>query len=142
MSAAHFAAGVQYVPLETIADPALVLPTIAQSFGITDTGERPLLDVLASALREQEVLLVLDNLEQVVTVGPLLADLLSDCGALTLLVTSRSALHVLGEQEYPVPHSICPCPRSPLHAPLNPLMKPNRCACSSSAPKPSSLPSR
>ena len=49
-------------------------------------------------------LLVLDNVEQLVDdIGPLLADLLSSCPGLHLLVTSRRALGLDGEQQRPLP---------------------------------------
>ena len=49
------------------------------------------------------MLLVLDNFEQVVAAGPDVADLLRRCPNVACLVTTRIALHVSGEQEYPVP---------------------------------------
>src|ERR1700694_4855175 len=39
-----FAEGVCFVPLAPIGDPDLVVPTIAQSLGIKEAGERSLLD--------------------------------------------------------------------------------------------------
>lgn len=45
----------------------------------------------------------MDNVEQVLPAGPLLADLLAACRHLRLLVTSRAPLRLHGEQIYPVP---------------------------------------
>jgi predicted ATPase len=49
------------------------------------------------------VLLVLDNFEQVLDAAPLVADLLRSVPGLKLVVTSRAALRISGEHEYPVP---------------------------------------
>ena len=49
------------------------------------------------------MLLVLDNLEQVTESAAVVAQLLSDCPGLTVLATSREALHVRAEQVFPVP---------------------------------------
>ena len=45
---------------------------------------------------------MLDNLEQLPGAAPLLAELLSTCPRLVLLVTSRSPLHLSGERLYPL----------------------------------------
>jgi predicted ATPase len=49
------------------------------------------------------MLLVLDNFEQVLAAAPLVTELLVAAPALKVLVTSREALHLYGEQEYAVP---------------------------------------
>lgn len=49
------------------------------------------------------MLLMLDNFEQIVDGGQLVANLLAHCPPLTILVTSRVPLHLAAEQEYPVP---------------------------------------
>src|SRR6267154_2956284 len=41
-----FADGVYFVPLAPISDPDLVVPTIAQTLGIKEAGERTVLDLL------------------------------------------------------------------------------------------------
>jgi predicted ATPase/transcriptional regulator with XRE-family HTH domain len=98
-----FADGVYFVRLSRLTDPALVLPTIAQTLGVREAGGQPIAETLRNHLRESCLLLVLDNCEQVAAAGPELADLLAVCPALTLLATSRAALRLQGEHEYPVP---------------------------------------
>ena len=51
----------------------------------------------------RKLLLVLDNFEQVLPAGQFVQQLLDESTQLRILVTSRSPLHVSGEQEYPVP---------------------------------------
>ena len=90
-----FTAGVFWVGLASLRDPALVTETIAQTLGAKDG--------LAEHIEERELLLLLDNLEQVVEAAPELSQLLEACPNLRLLVTSRELLRVTGEVEYPVP---------------------------------------
>ena len=80
-----------------------MLAAIADVIGLTETGEKPLLAELTDRLAEQSVLLVLDNFEQVSVAAPTVAQLTHDCPRLTLLVTSREALHVSGEHLFAVP---------------------------------------
>ncbi len=98
-----FVDGVCFVELTPISDPELVLPTIAQTLGLWQAGDRPLVEHLQAYLREKHLLLLLDNFEQVVQASPLLVELLEACTALKLLVTSRAVLHVSGEHEFLVP---------------------------------------
>jgi predicted ATPase len=100
---AHFADGVYFVSLAPIGEIALVLPTIAQTLGLRDAPNMTALQSLQAHLQEKEMLLVVDNFEQVVAAAPALSDLLAACARLKLLVTSREALQVRGEQEFPVP---------------------------------------
>lgn len=97
---ALFPDGVKFVSLAAIREPALVLTTIAQAFGLTERGTRGLRAALIAHLDRQRSLLVLDNFEQVIPAAVLVADLLAACGGLTVVVTSRAALHVRGEHEY------------------------------------------
>jgi predicted ATPase len=98
-----FADGVCFVSLAPISDPELVVPAIAQTLGIKEAGKKPLLDLLIASLRNESLLLFLDNFEQVVTAAPRLSDLLRACPRLSILVTSRAPLHISGEHEFPVP---------------------------------------
>jgi predicted ATPase len=100
---AGFPDGVWFVPLASITDPERVIPAIAQAVGLWEVGDRPRLDHLQHALAERQTLLLLDNFEQVLDAAPRLADLLAVCPHLKLVVTSRAALRLSGEQEYPVP---------------------------------------
>jgi predicted ATPase/DNA-binding CsgD family transcriptional regulator len=91
-----------FVPLAALSDPALVIPAIADALGVSQEGEAPLAERLMTVLRLRPFLLVLDNVEQVVAAAPALADVLAGCPDLTMLVTSRIALRISGEQEFPV----------------------------------------
>jgi predicted ATPase/class 3 adenylate cyclase len=98
-----FPDGVYFVPLEPIRDPVLVPSRIATAVGVTESATRPIADTLSEWLRERRLLLVLDNFEQVASAAPLVADLLRSAPEVKVVVTSRAALRVSGEQEYPVP---------------------------------------
>ena len=101
-AADDFPDGLWFVPLEPVRDPDLVAPTIARTLGIADVATRPPIDTLADAIGERRMLLVLDNFEQVVLAGSIITELLRRCPNITCLVTTRTALHVSGEQEYAV----------------------------------------
>jgi predicted ATPase/DNA-binding CsgD family transcriptional regulator len=91
-----------FVPLSSLRDPALVLPTLVLALGIEgDEGADPAAR-LRAFLQQRKVLLVLDNLEQVITAGSALGELLVASPGLSMLVTSRIPLRVSGEQVVPV----------------------------------------
>ena len=91
---------VRFVPLASIADPALVLPAVAQALGLLQAPGRTVDAVLATALRQRHLLLVLDNFEQVTAAAPAIGALLGSCPRLHLLVTSRVRLGLYGEREF------------------------------------------
>jgi predicted ATPase/class 3 adenylate cyclase len=103
----RFPDGLYFIPLGTITQSELVLPTIAQALGMVDPGTQPL-DRLCEHIGDKCILLVLDNFEQVIEAAPHIAELLARAARISVLVTSRSPLRVYGEREYPVP---------PLHVP-------------------------
>ena len=109
-AADRFGDGVFFVPLGMISQVELVLPSIAHELGMPDRGGSKPMERLQTHLRDRTVLLVLDNFEQIIPAGPEIAELLAAAPRLTVLVTSRSPLHVYGEHEYPVPPLRVPDP--------------------------------
>ena len=103
--------GVYFVPLGQITQPDLVIPAIAHEVGLPDRGGSKPMDRLSAHLRDRRTLLVLDNFEQVTDAAPAVAELLSAVPTVSVLVSSRSPLHVYGEREYPVPPLHVPDPR-------------------------------
>jgi predicted ATPase/class 3 adenylate cyclase len=99
----QFEDGTWFVALEPVRDPVLVASRIATVLGLVETGSRSARDLIVEWLGARHVLLVLDNFEQVVEAAPLVADLLRSCPRLSVIATTRAALRVSGEQEYPVP---------------------------------------
>jgi len=101
--APRFPDGVVSLALATVHDPALVPPAIAQVLGLRDAGAAEALESIGAALREKDLLLLLDNFEQIMPAAPAIAALLAACPRLVVLVTSREALRLRGEHELPVP---------------------------------------
>ena len=99
----QFADGVYFVPLSAVHDPELVASAIAQALAISTTGSRRPIDALLDHLREKQILVVLDNFEQLLEAAPIATQLLEGSAGLRVLVSSRTALRVSGEQEFPVP---------------------------------------
>jgi predicted ATPase len=99
----RFDDGVFFVDLAAARDSEALLAAIADAIDLGDTRTDSLVDELADRLRDECVLLVLDNFEQVTVAAPTVAELLHECARLKLLVTSREALHLRGEHLFAVP---------------------------------------
>lgn len=117
-----FADGIAWVSLAPVYEADAVVGAIASSLGITGVavGER-----LSRALRESQLLLILDNFEQVLDAAPHIAKLLGDCPQLQVVVTSRARLRIRGERVLPVPplshdHAPTSAPLSHTESPLLP----------------------
>jgi predicted ATPase/class 3 adenylate cyclase len=95
--------GLWFVALETVRDAELVAPTIARAMHVTDKSMRSAMEILIDFIGDRRMLLVLDNFEQVVGAGPVIAELLRGAPNLAVIATSRAPLRISGEQEYPVP---------------------------------------
>ncbi len=90
----RFADGVYWLPLASLDDARLVLPTIARTLD----AKRG----LAEHIADHSLLLVLDNFEHLIDSAGELPALLTTCPNLHLLVTSRELLSLPGEQAYPL----------------------------------------
>jgi len=110
----QFPAGTVFVPLDTVTDPDLVLTAIGRAAGADLTGTRSPLEALAETFGDGAWLLILDNLEQVVEVARQLAELPARCPRLAILATSRTALRLRAEREYPVPPLAVPAGPAPV----------------------------
>jgi predicted ATPase len=91
-----------FVDLSGLRTADMVLRTIAASVGVRDSGSRSLIEGIASVLDDRFLVLVIDNLEHVIDAAVELGDLLAATQRLKLLVTSRQALHLRWEHEFPL----------------------------------------
>jgi predicted ATPase/DNA-binding XRE family transcriptional regulator len=108
-----FADGIVLVPLAPLRDAALFPSVLAQTVEIKEVaGEAPH-QTLEQHLRDRQMLLVLDNFEHLLTAAPVVGELVERCQQLKVLVTSRAALHLGGERQFPV--SPLPVPDVALH---------------------------
>ncbi len=108
--ATEYPDGVAVVPLAPVRDAAAVIASITDVLGLADQGGRPTLERLQAALRDRELLLVLDNFEHVMGAAGEVAGLLTSAPRLRVLVTSRALLHIAGEHTYAVPPLALPPP--------------------------------
>ncbi len=100
--------GVCFVNLAPVADPARVLPAIANALGLRQHGNQSPTERLEAYLADKRMLLLLDNFEQVLPAGPAVARLLRAAPGLQVLVTSRELLHLSGEHAFVVPPLVLP----------------------------------
>lgn len=109
----EFAHGIAWIPLSTIRDPGLVATSIAHALNVREVNDLSPVEGLIAALRDRQLLLVLDNFEQVLDAAPLVAEVLAGCHNLKVLITSRSVLHLSGEHDSVVSSLTLPDPRAP-----------------------------
>jgi predicted ATPase/class 3 adenylate cyclase len=98
-----FPDGVFFVALDAVRDPDLVIPQVAQTLGLVEEAGRSIDETLAGYLANKRLLLILDNLEQVISAAPRIAALLGAAPNFVILGSSREPLGVAGETIYSVP---------------------------------------
>ena len=111
----RFPGGVHFIPLSPLSDPSLIVSAIVQALGLREAGGQSPLETLKKHLQDLSrppMLFLLDNFEHLVRAAPIVAELLVMGPNLKILVTSRAALHVYGEHEFPVSPLALPDSRS------------------------------
>jgi predicted ATPase len=103
LAAAHavtdqFADGAAFVSLETLTDTALIGETVARQLHVPTPPGQALRDSLLAFFGPRHLLLVLDNVEQLVSAAPLVEQFLELVPGLKVLATGRGPLRVRGEK--------------------------------------------
>jgi predicted ATPase/DNA-binding winged helix-turn-helix (wHTH) protein len=101
--------GIWLVEYAALADPALVPQAVAQVFGLKEQPGQLLTQTIAEHLAPRHLLMVLDNAEHVLEACAQLSNaLLRASAGLSVLVTSRERLGIVGELTYRVPSLSAP----------------------------------
>ena len=98
--ASDFEDGVAFVGLADVLDPSNFLRALGAALDVKEAEERSVIDSIVARLHGRHVLLVLDNFEQIVDAAPDVAELMSHCPELWVVVTSRAPLRIAGESLY------------------------------------------
>ena len=114
-----FADGMVFVPLAPLRDAALLPSVLAETLGVKEVAGRTLRETLTRHLQDRQTLLVLDNFEHLSGAAPVVGELVGRCPQITVLVTSRAPLHLVGERQFPVP----PLPLTDTAPPANDLQR-------------------
>ncbi len=94
-----FADGLAWIDLTALRDPSLVPKTVAHTLGLREQTDHAFSEQVRAFLQDKQCLLILDNVEHVLSTADFIADLLTNCPRLQVLVTSRVPLHLRAEQQ-------------------------------------------
>lgn len=94
--------GAMFVDLAPVRKPEMVVPAIAERLGVRNQGDHHIREILAVALHDRAMLMVLDNFEQVIDAAVDIAWLLAACQQVRVIATSRVPLHVAAEHVLPI----------------------------------------
>src|SRR6266566_7942158 len=104
----------EFAPLN---DAQLVTSIVGDVLGVSLNATTGALDALASALRNKELLLIIDNCEHVIAEAARVAEaLMRTCPRLSILASSRERLVIAGESVIRVPSLPAPQPSETLTA--------------------------
>src|SRR5262249_46171809 len=99
-----YADGVWLVELAPLADPKLILQTVADTLALKEQPGRDLTETVAEWLGGRHLLLLVDNAEHLLAAcAPRAEVLLRRCARLAIVVTSRERIGIAGELTYRVP---------------------------------------
>lgn len=103
-TARAFRDSVFFIDLAPVHDPDSVSATAAAALGLSDHASGVVVDNVVEALRERQLLLVIDNCEHLIeAVGDFVTVVLSAAPMVRVLATSREPLRVGAEFTYPLP---------------------------------------
>ncbi|MGZ4399076.1 MAG: ATP-binding protein [Gaiellaceae bacterium] len=100
--APEFLDGVAFVPMADITEAEDFLPALAETLDVKEAEERTLGEGIIALIGNRKALLLLDNLEQIVTAAPEIARIVERCAELRIVTTSRTPLRIDAEREYPL----------------------------------------
>lgn len=106
--------GVYFVDLSREREPAAAFEAVVRALDVPVTSEGDPLTSLKTRLRDQQILIVLDNFEQITEAAEGVVELLQWCPGVEIVVTSREALRVRAERIYHVPPMSLPDPSAPV----------------------------
>ncbi len=97
-----FRNGLVFVDLAGVAEASEVPTAIEQALELTSSTQVSTLENVVASLRNRAVLLVLDNFEHVADAAGDVATLLAGTHRVKVIATSRSALRIAAEREFPL----------------------------------------
>jgi len=100
--APQFRDGAWFVNFATIDDPEQIRAAIAHGIGIFDGPERSASSAVVSFLTDKSMILVIDNMEHLLSAAHEVAAVVHASPKSRVIVTSRAPLHIAGEHELPV----------------------------------------
>ncbi len=100
--APEFLDGVAFVPMADITEAEDFLPALAETLDVKEAEERTLGEGIIALIGNRKALLLLDNLEQIVSAAPEIARIVERCPELRIVTTSRTPLRIDAEREYPL----------------------------------------
>ena len=98
----HMDTDILFVDLAPVLHPQMLLSTIAIRLGVPQHSDADLRIALPIALRVRKLLIVLDNMEHLVTAAQDIAWILAACTSIKLLATSRIILRLVAEHVFPI----------------------------------------
>jgi DNA-binding SARP family transcriptional activator/predicted ATPase/tetratricopeptide (TPR) repeat protein len=113
-----FPQGVWWVSLAELEAKAtspeeLLADCIARTFNLPLGGQSPVKEQLFAYLQNKKLLLILDNFETIYAAAPLVFALLQQCTQVTVLITTREALHYQSESVVRIEGLPVPATRDP-----------------------------
>lgn len=98
--ASRFLDGIAFVSLAAVTDASDFVPALADALAVKEAEGRSQAEGIVALIGDKKALLLLDNLEQVVSAAPQIATLVTSCPELRILNTSRTPLRIDAERGY------------------------------------------